>query len=59
MTFTYQLPTLNANPIYGIRFMLGDTNDSGHLLEDEEIQWAYDRWFPKYGRSPILTPWPR
>lgn len=48
MTWTY-----SGNPITSttdeIRFLIGDTDDSDPLLQDEEIQYLYNQWFTNYG----------
>jgi len=31
-----------------VRFYLQDTDTSFQLLQDEEIQWLIDEWYPKY-----------
>lgn len=48
MTFTYSGDPSNSD-IDSVRYLIGDTQSSGHLVEDEEIQYAINRWFPKYG----------
>lgn len=32
-----------------IRFLLGDTELEDHFLENAEIEWAYQKWFPVQG----------
>lgn len=46
MSFSYTSP--DTNDVHAIRFMLGDTTDTGHLLEDEEITFLLNRWKPAY-----------
>lgn len=31
-----------------VRFLLGDTTDPGHLIEDEEINYLISKWKPLY-----------
>lgn len=51
MTFTYDVSTLTSNPIHEVRFLLRDTVDEGHYLEDEEIQYALTTWMDLYGST--------
>lgn len=45
--------TYSGNPTSSttdeIRFLIGDTDASDPLLQDEEIQYLYNTWFTKYG----------
>lgn len=47
MTFTYTDPTASSKD--EVRFLIGDTNSAGHLIEDEEIGYLYAKWFSLYG----------
>jgi hypothetical protein len=43
MTFSYsEDPSTSQKD--EVRFLLGDTKDSGHFIEDAEIEWAIDKW---------------
>jgi len=55
VTFSYDPSELGTDPVDTVRFLLADTKDTGHYLEDEEIQFAYDRWFPKYGTYEFVA----
>lgn len=48
-TYTYNGP--GTTVVDSIRFILGDTdrnNANEWVISNEEIQWAYDQWFPLY-----------
>jgi hypothetical protein len=48
-THSYDAP--GVTDVDTVRFLLGDTdpNDAGEWkVSNEEIQWAYDTWFPLY-----------
>lgn len=34
-----------------IRFLIGDTDTSDQLIQDEEIQFLYDQWYPVHGTT--------
>lgn len=42
MTFSYDPSTLAADTVDQVRLTIGDTVDTGHMLEDEEIQFFLD-----------------
>jgi hypothetical protein len=44
---TYESP--EANDKDAIRFMVGDTDPSSALLQDEEINWLLTKWLPVHG----------
>lgn len=46
MTFTYVDPTSSARD--KVRFLVQDTVNTGHLLEDEEITWLISEWADVY-----------
>lgn len=39
MAFSYDLDELSTNPLYQVRFQLGDTVEAVHEFEDEELQF--------------------
>jgi hypothetical protein len=39
MTWTYNVVDLATTPLYQIRLMIGDTDTTDQLLQDEEINW--------------------
>jgi hypothetical protein len=48
-TYSYDAPGVSV--VDTVRFLLGDTdpNDAGEWkTSNEEIQWAYDTWYPLY-----------
>jgi hypothetical protein len=47
MTYTYTEP--GASPKDEVRFLLQDTRTDEWQVSDEEIAWAIDVWYPKYG----------
>ena len=55
MTFTYDVTTIASNPIHEVRFMLRDTVDEGHYLEDEEIQYTLTAWMPIYDSTTYVA----
>jgi len=55
-TYTYTLPGDTDKDT--IRFLLQDTDPRGAgewLVTDEEIQWAYDTWYPIYGSHAYVA----
>lgn len=48
MTFTYSGDPADSDTD-AVRYLIGDTVSSGHLVEDEEINYAIARWAPLYG----------
>ena len=40
MAFTYDLSALSDNPLYQVRFRLGDTDENNASFQDEEIEYA-------------------
>lgn len=40
MAFTYDLSALSDNPVYQVRFRLGDTDENTASFQDEEIEYA-------------------
>lgn len=53
MTATYDNPS--ASDKDAIRFLLGDTNLSNALLQDEEINYLVQRWMPLYGSAEYVA----
>ena len=56
MTSTYTAPGVTEKDT--IRFLLQDTDASGTgqwQVTDEEIQWAYDTWYPLYQSLPYVA----
>lgn len=47
MTFSYSGDP-NDGGVDEVRFLIQDTNSSAPLLSNEEIQYLYDKWYPKY-----------
>lgn len=39
MAFSYNLDELSENPLYQVRFQIGDTVEAVHEFEDEELQF--------------------
>ena len=39
MAFSYNLDELSENPLYQVRFQIGDTVEDVHEFEDEELQF--------------------
>ena len=55
-TYTYDVP--GATDKDTIRFLLQDTDPHGAgewLVTDEEIQWAYDLWYPIYNSHSYVA----
>jgi hypothetical protein len=55
-TYTYTVPGDTDKDT--IRFLLQDTDPHGAgewLVTDEEIQWAYDTWYPLYGSHSYVA----
>jgi hypothetical protein len=55
-TYTYDVP--GATDKDTIRFLLQDTDPHGAgewLVTDEEIQWAYETWFPLYNSHSYVA----
>lgn len=51
-TYSYGAPGITV--VDTIRFLLGDTDPNGTdewKVANEEIQWAYDLWFPLYNTA--------
>lgn len=46
MTFDYTDPTSEDKD--AVRFLIGDTTDEGHLIEDEEIEYLLGKYMPVY-----------
>ena len=40
MAWNYDVTRLLSNTVFQVRFLIGDTNDNDHQLEDEEIQFS-------------------
>ena len=56
MTYTYVEPGDSDKDT--IRFLIQDTDPHGAsewLVTDEEIQWAYDTWYPLYGSHSYVA----
>jgi hypothetical protein len=53
MAFTYDSPAASEKD--AVRFLLGDTTDDGHLLEDEEIDWLISKWKPVHGTTEYVA----
>lgn len=53
MTFSYTSPGASSKD--EVRFLLGDTTEAAHLLEDEEITWAITKWVPVYNSSEMVA----
>lgn len=47
MSFTYGNPSASNKD--EMRFLLGDTTEDGHLIEDEEIEFILTKWMPVHG----------
>jgi hypothetical protein len=55
-TYTYSEPGDTDKDT--VRFLLQDTDPHGAnewLVSDEEIQWAYDTWYPLYGSHAYVA----
>lgn len=55
-TYTYDQPGMTDKDT--IRFLLQDTDPHGAeewLVSDEEIDWAYDTWFPLYNSHAYVA----
>jgi hypothetical protein len=48
VTFNYSGDP-SGSDVDAVRYLIGDTAETGHLVEDEEIQYAIDRWYDVYG----------
>lgn len=53
MTFTYSDPSASTKD--EVRFLLGDTTATGHLIEDEEIAYLWNKWFPLYNSAEYVA----
>src|SRR3954469_13304213 len=56
MTYSYEGPGVSDKDT--IRFLLQDTDskDAGEWrVTDEEIDWAYDTWYPLYGSHAYVA----
>src|SRR4051812_37594851 len=55
-TYTYDVPGVSDKDT--IRFLLQDTDPHGAdewLVSDEEVQWAYETWFPLYASHSYVA----
>lgn len=55
MTFTYSTADLGTNPVHEVRFLLSDTVEEDHLLEDEEIAYAVTKWRDLKGSTEYVA----
>lgn len=53
MTFTYAAPGVSEKDT--VRFLIQDTTDSEHYLEDEEIDYAIAKWMPLWGTLEFVA----
>jgi hypothetical protein len=56
MSLTYkQSPDVNRNNVEEVRFLIQDTEESTHLLEDEEIQYLIDTYLSTSNISSVCA----
>ncbi len=51
MTWTYDVTALDDNPVYRVRFLIGDTDSAAPLVQDEEITFAISQETSEYGAA--------
>ena len=52
MTFTYN-GNPAASPLEEVRFLVGDTDSTRPLLQDEEIEYVIAKWDPLFGSTTL------
>lgn len=53
MTWTYQTAQVLAQPLYQVRFLLGDTDSTAQQVQDEEINFAIQSIGSVWGAAAI------